>query len=318
MPVIQVKSFITHKRGETDTDVQDSIAFDMERGRYALSDGVTNSYLPKIISDLLTRTFIEAEEEADFPPAALPHLFKMERDSYLDNVEEKVLVMLKMVEKTFHVGAATFAGLTVNGDELKWIILGDSCLFLMPEDGRLRCFSSMPVNVSPEWLLDVNFDNHPSQIHSDGKVIGEWIKGRRVMSHGWAVLASDAMSKWIINQYNKGRDFISELWTLDDNEEFEAFVNQEYLADRLESDDESVILICIGNNENSEINAISEKSEEDEISESSTKDENAEDNENPDLSEISEQSKSEELSQLSDDLEEHNYYDDFDYSDYAQ
>ena len=246
MPIVQVKSFITHKRGETDNDIQDSIAFDMERGRYALSDGVTNSFLPKYMSNLLTRAYVEAEYESEFPPSALPNMFKVERDRYMDNLNEDARVLQEMAEEEFHVGAATFVGLTMNGDDFSWQVLGDSCLFILPEDGRMRCFCSMPVIVSPEWQLDVKFDNHPRQIRSDGVVVGEWVKGKRTITSGWVLLASDAISNWIVQQWNEGRDIITELWTLNDNVEFEAFVEQEYRANRLKSDDESVILIRIG------------------------------------------------------------------------
>ena len=151
MANIQVKSFITHKRGETDVDIQDSIAYDLESGCFALSDGVTNSFLPKILSDLLTSTYIDGKGKSIFPPPSMPECFMTERNHYMDSLDEDMRLMEEMVEEEFHVGAATFVGLTINGDEFSWQILGDSCLFILPEDGRMRCFCSMTVKVSPQW-----------------------------------------------------------------------------------------------------------------------------------------------------------------------
>ena len=162
------------------------------------------------------------------------------------------------------------AGLTVNDNVFSWQVLGESCLFIWPEDGRLRCFCSMTVRISPEWLLDVDFDNHPSQIHSDGKVYGEWTKGKRTVTSGWIVLATDAVSAWFVNQHNEGNNPITQLWALNDNDEFERFVENEYRAGRLKSDDESVIILNIGPvSENSELSEPSDLSEPSELSEPS-------------------------------------------------
>lgn len=313
MTGIQVKSFITHKRGETDGDIQDSIAYDVDRGRYALSDGVTNSFLPKCLSDLLTQSYLEVENHSDFPPRSLPQQFQTQRDNYLEQLDAEQRMLQEMVEEEFKVGAATFVGLTVDGDEFSWQVLGDSCLFLLPEDGHLRCFCSMPVRVNPDWSLDVQFGNHPRQIHSDGAVVGEWIKGKRTITSGWVILASDAMSNWIVQQWNERRDFIPELWALHGQDDFEAFVEQEYQAGRLKSDDESVILIRIAE--------ISDNSQTDEESVPTENSEFSQHFGNSDSSEDSEDSKSSDHydhSEPSDDIESNTFDDDFDYSGFAQ
>ena len=328
MANIQVKSFITHKRGETDVDIQDSIAYDLECGCFALSDGVTNSFLPKILSDLLTSTYIDGKGKSIFPPPSMPECFMTERNHYMDSLDEDMRLMEEMVEEEFHVGAATFVGLTMNGDEFSWQILGDSCLFILPEDGRMRCFCSMTVKVSPQWQLDVQFDNHPRQIHSDGIVVGEWIKGKRNITSGWAILASDAISNWIIQQWNEGRDIITELWNLHDNEVFESFVEQEYQEHRLKSDDESVILIRIGQQEEiAEIPVVPDTPELSEKSESPEPSEPTELIESPEPSESSEPSESPVISEspLISDSSENSVSsepiiedDEFDYSGYSQ
>ena len=265
---ISVKSFITHKRGETDEDIQDSISIDLERGRFAVSDGVTNSFLPDILSRLLTRSYVAAANNDAFPSLSFPEQFKEERDRYMNSLDDEKQMLMEMVEEEFHVAGATFAGLTVNDNVFSWQVLGDSCLFIVPEDGRLRCFCSMPVRISPEWLLDVDFDNHPSQIHSDGKVYGEWTKGKRTITSGWIVLATDAVSAWFVDQHTEGNNPITQLWALNDNDEFEQFVENEYRAGRLKSDDESVVILNIGTpNECAEPNDQSDQSDLSDLSE---------------------------------------------------
>jgi hypothetical protein len=295
---VQVKSFITHKRGETDNDIQDSIDYDLARGRFALSDGVTNSFLPDVLSKMLTQAFVNDEDNASFPPDYLPQRFKEQRDQYMDALDEDARMLQEMVEEEFHIAAATFVGLTLKDNVFSWQVLGDSCLFILPEDGHLRCFCSMPVNISPEWKLKVDFGNRPRQIHSDGVVVGEWTNGKRTILKGWVVLASDALSDWLIKQHNLGNNPIDTLWNLNDNSDFENYVEQEYQTQRLKSDDESVIIIKIdeeaGSSANSESPVVSEPTNSSEPTESSKL---------PDSSNY--------------DSVYFDYYDDFDYFDYS-
>ncbi len=295
---VQVKSFITHKRGETDNDIQDSIDYDLARGRFALSDGVTNSFLPDVLSKMLTHAFVNDEDNASFPPDYLPQRFKEQRDQYMDALDEDARMLQEMVEEEFHIAAATFVGLTLKDNVFSWQVLGDSCLFILPEDGHLRCFCSMPVNISPEWKLKVDFGNRPRQIHSDGVVVGEWTNGKRTILKGWVVLASDALSDWLIKQHNLGNNPIGTLWNLNDNSDFENYVEQEYQTQRLKSDDESVIIIKIdeeaGSSANSESPVVSEPTNSSEPTESSKL---------PDSSNY--------------DSVYFDYYDDFDYFDYS-
>ena len=298
---IQVKSFITHKRGETDYDIQDSFDYDLERGRFALSDGVTNSFLPEVLSKMLTHAFVNDQDNAIFPPDYLPQRFKELRDQFMDALDEDARMLQEMVEEEFHVAAATFVGLTLMDNVFSWQVLGDSCLFIVPEDGHLRCFCSMPVNISPEWKLKVDFGNRPRQIHSDGTVVGEWTNGKRTISKGWVVLASDALSDWLIKQHNLGNDPIGRLWNLNDNVDFENYVEEEYQAQRLKSDDESAIIIKIDEEAGSPAG-----SEHPELAEPT----------NP--SEPTDSSDYSTLSDSSDDFPgSFGYYDDFDYFDYS-
>ena len=234
---LQYKYFITHKRGEIDEDIQDRVAVNVGRGRFALSDGVTNSFLPHILSDILTRLFVEEGEDGQFPPSSLPDIFFKARNKYLDSLNEDIRILQEMVEEEFHCSAATFVGISVRNSKITWQILGDSCLFILHQNGKLRCFCSMNVTTTPEGYLQVDFDNYPRQIRSSGEIVGEWIKGEQKIYPGW-----------IVQQHNEGNNPIPLLWNLNDNQEFETFVDRECHENRLKSDDESVIIIKISAN----------------------------------------------------------------------
>ena len=67
-----ILSFCTHKRGETDNDIQDYIGTNGEKQRFALSDGVTNSVLPQLWAQLLVEDYLIVENTDDFPSPNLP------------------------------------------------------------------------------------------------------------------------------------------------------------------------------------------------------------------------------------------------------
>ena len=59
-------------------------------------------------------------------------------------------------------------------------------------------------------------------------------------------MMSDAMSAWFVKQFNQGNSPLDQLKAIRDNDEFEAFVEDKCQQKELESDDESIIFITIG------------------------------------------------------------------------
>ena len=53
------KSFITHKKAESQDDCQDAWCENEELGRYAVADGATRSFFPKEWAELLVEHFCE-------------------------------------------------------------------------------------------------------------------------------------------------------------------------------------------------------------------------------------------------------------------
>ena len=238
------KYFTTHKRGENVEDNQDSISVDDTIHRYALSDGVSNSFLPHIISGLLTKLFVEKGMEEPFPSQQIPDRFQEERSVYLDSLDDFGRMIQECAEEEFVTGSATFAGVEVIGDAITWRVIGDSCIFLIYDDGSYDCLTSDPVNHDADGRLTVAFGNHPSQIFSNGKMVGKIQEGCCKVRPKRIVIMSDAMSAWFVDRLNEKDDAINQLYSLaDDDDEFENFVQKEYDAGRLKDDDESVIIL---------------------------------------------------------------------------
>lgn len=239
-----VKSFMTHKRGECDTDIQDSVHYNVNLGRFALSDGVSGSFLPQLLAKQLTRDYVNSTSIVEFPDTTtLQMKFQQARNRYMASLTEEERTLQEMVEDEFKGGAATFIGVNIKNNLVSWQVIGDSCLFILPDEEPIQCVCSMPVATDASGRLIIKFNNKPAQIHSDGTILGEWIKGSKILNSGWILLMSDAMSAWFIKQYNEGIPVQEQLFDLVDHIAFENFVEREYQVGNLKSDDESVILV---------------------------------------------------------------------------
>lgn len=243
---MRIKSFITHKRGASVNSIQDSIAMDVEKGRFALSDGVSDSVLPEIWADILTHAFISVDDIEQFPQEGLQQVFLSQKDNYISTLDREQGYIQKLIEKHFQTGSATFIGIELREDILSWHVIGDSCLFVMPDDEPLQCVCSNPSHIDEDGNLIIDFDIFPCQIHSDGSMHGEWIKGNRPFKTGCILLMSDAMSAWFVRQLNQGNSPLDQLDAITDNDNFEFFVEEQCRQGLLESDDESVIIIKVG------------------------------------------------------------------------
>ncbi len=243
---MRINSFITHKRGASVNSIQDSIAIDVEKGRFALSDGVSDSVLPEIWADILTHAYISIDDIKKFPPEGLQQVFLSQKDSYVSTLDREQRYIQKLIEKHFQTGAATFVGIELRENVLSWQVIGDSCLFLMPDDEPLQCICSNPTHSDENGHLIIEFDNFPHQIHSDCSIHGEWIKGIRPFKTGCILIMSDAMSAWFVRQLNQGNSPLDQLNAITDNKDFELFVEEQCRQGFLESDDESIIIITVG------------------------------------------------------------------------
>lgn len=243
-----VKAFQTHKRGETKTAIHDRIALDIEKGRFALADGVSNSYLPFLWAEILVDSYISVSDTRELAVDKLSQLFINKKEEYLARLDKNELVVQKAREKYFKVASSTFLGLEIENNVLRWKLIGDSCLFILPQDGVCQCYCSNTISVDNEGHIFVDFSENTDQICADGTIAGMWQTGSLELKNGYVVMMSDAMSKWFLSELNNEGSPLEKLLALDSEESFEMLVEQEFRLNKLDSDDESVILIEINNN----------------------------------------------------------------------
>lgn len=244
--VVISKSFTTHKRGESDKDIQDSVSINELKGRYALSDGISRSFLPRLLADIITENFTA---NGTLSSVSLSQLFNLKKEEYLSTLDDEGVALQEIAEETFKNASATFVGLEICNQKVTWKVLGDSCLLIIPQNGTPQCICSNKVTINDDSKIHVIFGNNTAHIRSDGKIYGSLIEGEADMiESGWYVLMSDAISEWFINMLNDGCNMAPFLFKLERNDEFEEFIESEYKSKRMRSDDCSVILIRIDEN----------------------------------------------------------------------
>lgn len=240
-----IKSFSTHKRGSSVKHIQDSVVCDEAHNRFAISDGVSKSFLPRVWADILTEAYLSVDDVELFPPNGLPRIFEERRNKYMKELSEETRMLQEMLEEEFRTASATFAGVEVGHGRLKWTVLGDSCIFVLPKDGLIQCLCSNDVSFDREGKISVAFDNRPKQFMSDGSMYGNWGRGTLHFKEGIIVIMSDAMSNWFIRQYNEDMNPVQQLLKIENDEDFETFVEAQYKQNLLDSDDESFILLQV-------------------------------------------------------------------------
>ena len=169
-----VKCFSTSKRGEGKHAIEDSISVDLQRGRFAVSDGVSRSFLPKIWSNILTQAWVSVDLIEDFPSNEIFVQFRQERDRIFKLLDEDTRMDYEDLEERYQTASATFCGVEVHHGKLKWVIIGDSCLFLLPEGEHPLCISSHPMPTDNDGYISSFFDNTPYQVLANGEIHGEW------------------------------------------------------------------------------------------------------------------------------------------------
>jgi len=233
MPPPSVAAFQLPKAGHRSEECEDAFALDPERGRFALSDGASESFAAGDWARRLSAGFVAEAgpwsrwlQQARADWAAQFHL--RELSWYAET---------KLQEGAW----ATLLGVTFGGDEESgtWtaMAVGDSCLFHVREDGLLRAFPMRRAG---------DFNNQPALIGSIRasrrvhrlRLKGTYQRGDRFF------LMTDALAAWFLQQYeNKERPW-TRLASLASPSDFEEFIAALRTGNAIRNDD--VTLLCIG------------------------------------------------------------------------
>lgn len=248
--------FCTSKYGVALDKCADSAGVSRDLRWLAVADGVTKSYIPKGISRSMVAEYITGKYMAGHmfeENNIIPFLGKVV--SYWRDVcaqveemaDERGKFNLDTAKKKYEAGASTFAGIYVGPDFLSYDVLGDSCIFLLPESSDIspQILSSMgsAVDMCKEYPFVGEFSSHPHFIDTKGRIVGTPKSGQVAPFIGTIILMTDALSEWFCRNYrnNDENNIVGLLKGVETHEEFQALVDG--LRERdLDNDDVAFII----------------------------------------------------------------------------
>lgn len=253
---ISIKGYITSKESELFYDCADRYAYDKSQNKFAISDGVSKSFFPKIWADVLVNKWVNSKEfdEAQF-------IIDCQKN-WLEQVTE---IVNKPNAKWFtknafnrkESGLATFVGLRFYKKKKEWFwkadALGDSFLFFVPK--KIKDFSKECIVLSSK-KEPIVFDNFPDYLSS----LGDNHKGEKQLKEnpltsGTFYLMTDALAEWFLNEKENA---ISKISVWQNQKDFERFVDEERYNEKLGNDDTAFLSIKIEEDKKDQLTYVSE------------------------------------------------------------
>lgn len=250
-------SAVLPKAKEAPEDRQDACDHNGLLGRYAIADGVGNSFFPSEWANLLVEYFchdpsksnIDLFHTQNWKDWLVPIQNKWEKEirKVIARASGSRLVRLRNDLNAGKPAASTFIGLQFNlGNTqilpLQFLIIGDSCMFHITKD---RNFFSIPFTSSSQ------FSKYPECIFSKEGVHKHEPKfGSKNLAIGdILILTTDAFSKWILEQHEKDlisfRNTIQKLILIRTYDEFYNFVCDSRNSTNIPLEDDDVSLVVL-------------------------------------------------------------------------
>lgn len=247
---VSIKGFISPKEAELFYDCADRYAINKEHNKFAISDGVSKSFFPKVWAETLVNDWVEKEWESDENYIEYCQLDWLSKVTEIVNKPETKWFTRNAFNRK-EAGLATFVGLQFYKKSKKWYwkanALGDSFLFFVPSN--LKDFETEVLKLSskPEPIV---FDNFPDYLSSIGnKHHGKKQPKGEVLTEGTFFLMTDALAEWFINE-QKNAIHKTEVWQ--SQLDFERFIAEERLS-KLGNDDSAILVINVEDNKKDDI-----------------------------------------------------------------
>lgn len=266
MNVKRCQAFLMAKGRLSALRCSDSISIDESHNRFAIADGVTQSYFPQFFSRALTEKFVERTDPASqfFKGPEIANTFNKVLafwHSQANEYEQKANNLEKtLIEERRHdnpLGASTFAGVTIEGDEIDVVCIGDSCVFIVPDDKKKSpsMVTSMPYTLNNEnckLFFDCEFGSNPHIINTDGILSTMPITEHIVPGTCWLLMMTDALSEWFVKHFdrNEESETLNSLISLSTQDDFEEFVRSKRVKEEIDDDDTSLLIVRIESSNN--------------------------------------------------------------------
>lgn len=232
------RKFSLPKRGHRPDEYEDAAVGDGGRGRFAITDGATESAFAGDWARLLAEAFVRepAFERRwdDWLPAV--------RTRWLEAVGARELPWY-LEEKLAQGAFATLLGLELSAASGGWdwraMAVGDCCLFHVRGVETVSTFpmdDSAAFNASPELL-----GSRPTPAPKDHRARGKVRPGDRI------VLATDALAQWLLRRDEQRRsawpELLAMLQGIDADAAFKQMVDAAWETKELRIDDVTLLVV---------------------------------------------------------------------------
>lgn len=258
---LKITAQIKQHAGDMLSECQDSFDMNIENLSFAVADGVSQAYRPELWSRLLTKYFVQNPEtffvwNNTNIKLNSNHALKDRWEELVEQAYEEATdnerFLLDMKRSSINIGASTFIGVQFKEDGIQYFTIGDSVLFFYSFQRRkIEIISSMlgdgdslAFNNSPEYI-DTNEQNH-----------GSIIEGRLDYEDGIILMATDALSDWIVEQQEAFEQALGKLTDCKNHKEYDTLINELRSGKqlpKLKDDDTTFIVIEISEANSREI-----------------------------------------------------------------
>ena len=232
---MKIKTLQIHKCSVSGfSDIQDKYCYSEEKGIIAISDGATQGFKSEIWAEMLVNNFVQN-------PEFEIEKFLIDLEKYAQDFSEiefepnpnpalRILELRKIADGSY----ATFMGIEVRKDTLRYVSSGDVCGFVKTTDG----LQSFPFSNVEELDKDKGFLSTTRLLNHQVKQ-EQFRSGKlSIKENDKIILMTDAVARLTLRDNN----IIDKILHLEDFESFKDYIISEWEAKRLEEDD---ITICV-------------------------------------------------------------------------
>lgn len=253
-PAKGVRCFALPKEGSSLFECQDSYAFDVKRGRFAMTDGVSNSFLPRPWARILARDFVQAQGDFANEPMFTQWLTlagnawqQWVRSSWLsgsDNPHDWQKQITMIGAQSTLIGCAFHQSKQRDALDVTAVAVGDADLFCFRKtDGQWKLLEAFPLGASEAFSAVP--DTLSTLVYPELTTVA-WkaLRHHRFTARrgDQLVLATDSLAKWILSFPTEAA---RHLLAIETTEQFEQLVQHERQARRLEDDDTSMLIVSV-------------------------------------------------------------------------
>ena len=232
LPPLHCRSFVVPKDGHAADECEDALACNNPAGRFAVADGASESIYAGEWARLLCEAFVADASAGDGIGPWLGAAQKRWRD-HVHGRPAPWHVAEKLEDGAF----ATFLGLTVGPDQWQAVATGDTCLFVVRDDG-LRAAFPVPAAAAFGTRPDLLGSRQTGRVRA-AAVQGTLAAGDRLL------LMTDALAEWFLAAHEAGTRPWHELAALT-AADFPAWVAGRRAAGKLKNDDVTLVAIELG------------------------------------------------------------------------